>query len=224
MHQKVKITKRQLKEDKFTTFMLQSKDRLQESWQFFVIGAVVVVLAVVAVVYFFESKTKASEEAGAKFAQALMDYRGGNNQVAVLSFAQIVEDYGDQPVAEYATYLLGNANYRQRSYEEAIRYYQEYLSRYKGDLLVRSGALAGIAACREDQGQYQEAADRYEAAIAEYPDGPQIGDYHLSAMRCFLAAENKDKASEHLNVLRDSFPGTQLAERANRRAAEGGLF
>jgi TolA-binding protein len=224
MHQKVKITKRQLKEDKFTTFMLQSKDRLQDNWQFFIIGAVVVILAVVAVIYFFESKSKASEESGARFAQALMDYRGGNNQVAVLGFAQIVEDYGDQPVAEYATYLLGNANYRQRNYEEAIRYFQEYLSRYKGDLLVRSGALAGIAACREDQGQFQEAGDRYEAAVAEYPDGPQAGDYHLSAMRCYLAAGNKEKAQEHLTVLRDTFRGTQLAERANRQAAEGGLY
>jgi TolA-binding protein len=224
MHQKVKITKRQLKEDKFTTFMLQSKDRIQESWQFFVIGAVVVVLAVVAVVYFFESKNKASEEAGAKFAQALMDYRSGNNQVAVLSFAQLVEDYGDQPVAEYATYLLGNANYRQRNYEEAIRYYEEYLSRYKGDSLVRAGAQAGIASCQEDQGQLLEAAQKYEQAIAEYPDGPQAGDYHIGAMRCYLAAGDKDKAREHMDYIRENYEGTSLLQRANREAAEGGLY
>ena len=109
MHQKVKITKRQLKEDKFTTFMLQSKDRIQESWQFFVIGAVAVVLIVVGIVYYYDSQGKAETESATTFAQALQDYRGGNTQVALLSFAQIVEDYGDQPVAEYSTYLLGNA-------------------------------------------------------------------------------------------------------------------
>ncbi len=224
MHQKVKITKRQLKEDKFTTFMLQSKDRLQESWQFFVIGAVVVILAVVAVVYYFQSKTKAADEAGSKFAQALMDYRAGNNQVAVLSFAQLVEDYGDQPVAEYATYLLGNANYRQRNYAEATRYYEAYLKQYKGDSLVRAGAQAGLAACMEDQALYKEAAQKYEQAIAEYPDGPQIGDYHLGAMRCYLAAGDKEKAREHMDVIQESYAGTTLLDRANREAAEGGLY
>ena len=224
MHQKVKITKRQLKEDKFTTFMLQSKDRLQESWQFFVIGVVVVILAVVAVVYYFQSKTKSADEAAAKFSQALMDYRSGNNQVAVLSFAQLVEDYGNQPVAEYATYLLGNANYRQRNYAEAIRYYEEYLGRYKGDSLVRAGAQAGIAGCFEDQGKYQEAAQKYEQAIAEYPDGPQVGDYHVGAMRCYLAAGDKEKAKEHLDVIRENYPETALLQRADREAAEGGLY
>ena len=224
MHQKVRITKRQLKEDKFTTFMLTSKDRLQDSWQFVVIGIVAVILVVVAVVYYFDVQRSSADEAGMKFAQALMDYRSGNNQVAVLSFAQLVEEYGDQPAAEYSTYLLGISNYRQRNYDEAVRYYEEYLTRYKGDLLVRAGALAGVAACYEDQGRFPEAMEKYEQAISEYSSGPQIGDYHLGAMRCAAGAGNSEKAREHLAFIQQEYKGTQLVEIATKLAAEGGIY
>jgi len=189
-----------------------------------VIGVVAVILAVVAVVYYLDARESAAEEAGSKFAQALMDYRSGNNQVAVLSFAQLVEDYSDQPAAEYSTYLLGISNYRQRNYDEAIRYYQEYLSRFKGDLLMRAGAMAGMAACFEDQGRLPEAMEKYEQAISEYPSGPQIGDYHLGAMRCAAGAGNTEKAREHLAFIQQEYKGTQLVESATRLAAEGGIY
>ena len=51
-----------------------------------------------------------------------------------------------------------------------------------------------------------------------------MGDYHIGAMRCYLAAGDKSKAREHMSILRANYAGTNLIERANREAAEGGLY
>ena len=63
MQTKVKLTKRQLKEDKFTTFMLTAKDRLQENWQFYVIALLAIVLVVVGGVYFLNQGKARQQEA-----------------------------------------------------------------------------------------------------------------------------------------------------------------
>jgi len=220
MYGKTKLTKRQIKEDKFTVFMLSAKNQFLDYWQYLVIGLVVVILAIVGAVYYFNSLQSQEKEAATRFARAFMDYRGGNNQVAIMGLSQIVEEYGDNDVAEQATFLLGNINYEIRNYSEAIRYYEQYLSKYHDNKLNRSAALAGIAASLENQGQYREAAEKFVAAYNEYIDGPLIGDYQISAMRNYLEVGEIERARVHLEVIKEKFDGTELVNRAIRMFSE----
>ncbi len=222
MQSKVKLTKRQIKEDKFTAFMLTSKDRLVENWQMYVIGISVVILAVVAVFYFIGARKSGHLEAGQKLAEAIMNYRSGNNQVAILGLNQIVEDYGGDDAAEQATFLLGKINFETKNYPEAIRYYDMYLSNYHDSKLDRAAALAGIGACQMNQGNYTEASSRYVAAIDEYPDGPLVEDYNLEALRADLLQGDMEKAKARLAIITDKFKGTQSANRAQQLFAEKG--
>lgn len=220
MYGKVKLTKRDLKEDKFATFMLTSKSRLQESWQFVVIGVVIAVLFVVAVVYYLDSLETKTAEAGQKMAQAMLDYRGGNNQVAILTLNQLLEEYADDPVVDDATYMLGKINYATRNYPEAIRYWELYLKNFSQDSLYRASALAGIGACYEDQGDFVQAAQKFNEALDEYPDGPQIGDYAFNAMRNFLTIGDKERGLAFYEQIKENFRGTVLARKADRTFAE----
>lgn len=222
MYNKVKLTKRQIKEDKFTTFVLSSKEYVLENWQFFAIGLVVLVLIITGISYYFGSKSGQTQEAAVRFARALLDYRNGNNQVAILSFSQILDDFGGDEVAEQSTFLLGKLNYESRNYPEAIRYYEMYLSKYRVNNLNRAASLAGIAASYENQGQYDAAAPKYAEAFDEFPEGPLAGDYQYSAMRCYLELGDKAKAEEHFDRIKELWPGTNLVNRATRMYAEKG--
>jgi len=216
-----KITKRKIKEDKFTIFMLTARDRLIQNWQYLVIGLVVAVLLVVGVVYYANAQRARTREAATQFSRALMDYRNGNNQLAILSLSQLVDQYGDEPVAEQATFMLGVINYETRNYPEAIRYWKMYLEKYRGDnKLNRAAAHAGIAASLENQGKYQEAVEQFVAACDEYPDGPLAGDYHLSAMRDFLELGDIEQAQKHLDIIKKKYEGTELVNRAIRLFSE----
>jgi TolA-binding protein len=214
MYNKVKLTKRQIKEDKFTAFMLGSKQRLADNWQFIVIGVIVVALAVVGTVYFFNARADRVTEANLAYARALQDYRSGNHQVAAVALAQILEKYGSQQVAAHATFLLGRVNYDMRNYAEATRHFDMYLSKYRDNPLDRTAAAAGIAACLECEGKFLEAADKYVAAYTESPTGPSAADYVGSALRNYLAAQAIDKARAQLELLQKDFRGSEVTRSA----------
>lgn len=216
MQQKVKLTKRQIKEDKFTTFMLKSRGWFQDNWQFVAIGLVVVILLSVAAVYYAQSRVASNEAAATKFAEAMSFYRNGSNQEATVRLQAVVSEHGGSDMAREATYLLGNLNLRTRNYSEAIRYFQMYLGEAKGTPLTISAAAAGIATAYENQGQYTEAADYYNRALQAYPDGPLDGDYSVALMRCYLETGQEDLARERLDYIVSEYENTELANRAVR--------
>jgi TolA-binding protein len=224
MQGKVKITKRQVKEDKFTTFMLASKDKLQtefeQKWQYYVIGFVTVVLLVWAGVWYFENRLSQGTEAADAFSNAVLQYQTGNKQVAILELAQVLEKYGGTDFAPRAAFMLGNLNLDTRNYTEAVRYYQMYLDDFSGTELNRAASYAGIAAAQEDQAQYAEAAANFLKAIEVLPGGPLEPDYELGAIRNYLAAGNPESAKAQLAVLEEKYAKSDWANRAALMIAE----
>ncbi|MEW5995595.1 MAG: tetratricopeptide repeat protein [Candidatus Zixiibacteriota bacterium] len=220
MYGKTKLKRRQIKEDRFAVFMLNARQQFLDYWQYVVIGIVAVVLVIVGVVYYFNSLEAKKVEAAQRFARALQDYGRGNTQVAIMGLNQLLEDDQGSDIAEQATFLLGNINLEARNYPEAIRYCEMYLANYADNRFHRASALAGIATCLENQGQYADAAARFEAAYQEYPEGPLNGDYRLSAMRNCLAVGDTERAQTHLEFIEENFKGTSLAMRAARIFSE----
>jgi TolA-binding protein len=218
--QKVKISKRQLKEDQFTTFMLNARHQVLEYWQFVVIGVVVLVLLVVGVVYFFNAQSQKTTEAAEKLSAALLDYRSGSITTAIAALNAVVNDYSSEPSAEFATFLLGNANLRIRNYSEATRFFEMYIAKYKSDIFHIAAAHAGVATAAENQGDYAKAADAYEAAYNEEKDGAQASDFLSGIVRNHLAAGNVDKARAYLDTLKKDFESADVTKRTIRLFAE----
>jgi len=219
MHGKVKLSKREIKEDKFTSFVLTAKDQLVESWQYLVIGAVVVVLVIAGIVFYVSNRATSQEEAAVKLSKALTDYHSNNTQVAILSLGQIVAEFSGEP-ADEATFMLGKINLETMNFAEARKYFEQYLDRSTGDNLKRSAAIAGLAGCLEGEAKYSEAATKYLEAVAEYPAGPQDEEFQLAAFRNFLQGNEIEKAKVRLDELKKSFKGSGKVYRAEMMLAE----
>lgn len=223
MYNKVKLTKRQIKEDKFTTFMLTSKEYATDNWQFIAIGLAILILIVSSIVYYTNSVQEQSLEASSRFARATSEYRSGNIQVAKLSFTQILDDFGTSDLAGKATFMLGKLNLESKSYAEAITYFEAFLTKYKEDKLRRTSSLAGLATVYENQGQFQQAAEKFVAAYDEFPESPLNGDYLKRAMVNFLQTGSNEQAKEILDRIEEKFPGTDLLIKAQIAYSEKGL-
>jgi predicted negative regulator of RcsB-dependent stress response len=196
--------------------MLNSKQQLEENWQYFAIGAVVVILGVVGVIYYLKSANESAQLAATQLSQANMQYRQGNSQVAILTLTDVLAKYGSTGYAEQATFMLGKINLETRNYEEAKHYFEMYLEKYKNDPLNRAAAMSGLGITLENQGKYPEAADKFEKAAAEFPESALLANLHLGAMRNYLMAGLVEKAREHFNIISDKFKGTGMAESAAR--------
>ncbi len=217
MQSKVKLSKRQIKEDKFTTFMLTSKQQLSDNWQFLVIGIVIVALIIFGIGYYFSSQSDWQVEGSEAFARAVMQYRNGDLQVALSSFEQVLDDYGSHNVAEPAAFLLGRTYFQMNNWSEATAAWEDYLANYKDNKMNRAAALAGIAAINENQGTYATAAQKYLEAVEEFPNGPLAADYRFGAMRAYLADNQEDLAREQLDLIEAETPdNSDIYRRAAR--------
>jgi TolA-binding protein len=222
MQSKVKLTKRQMKEDKFTTFMLTSKDQLQANWQYYLLGIAAVILLVAGLAYMFTYRGSQEEKAAERLSQAMLDYAQGNNQIAVLAFTEIVDEYGGSTAAEQATFMLGTVNLEDRKYDEAVRYFNTYVEKYSDDLLDRAAAYAGLGIAADNQGKFGEAAAQYVLAADTYPDGPSALEYHYNAVRAFLDAGDKESARARLTIMEDKSGDDPLTLKAKRLFSEKG--
>lgn len=216
MYGKVKLTKRQIKEDKFTAFMLNAKHQFMENWQYYIIGLIIVILLITAVVYYIDNQKAQEFELSKKYVSAIQDYRGGESQMAILGLTQIVDENPGSKIAEQSLYLLGKFNLELRNYSEAERYFNMFLDKYPNNSNYTAASKAGIATGFENQGQFNEAAVAFGDAYDLAPDGPMTGDYQYAAMRNYLLAGDFDNALVHLNMIKELFSGTDFENRATR--------
>ena len=218
MRTKVKITKRQIKEDKFMNFMLRTKDQVMGNWQVLLISAAIVILVIVATVYFVNRQSTRSVEAADRLNKAILELRRQNYQPAILELGSIVDDYSGR-VAGLAQFNLANAHFESKNYDEAIANYQKFIDKFHTDDLMTASAIAGIASSMECKQDFAGAAEKYYEAIKHYPGSPSAPDYYLGAVRCYIQGGNKDKANLMLGELKEKFPGTATERSAVRLAA-----
>jgi len=207
MRTKVKLTKQQMKEDKFTTFMLQSRDWIQENWQLVAIVAAVIVLIVAGAVYYSNMKAGKSEEAAKRFAEAVGKYRQHNYQVAILDFNNIADEYSGQ-IAASAVFYAANSYFESKNYDEAISHFQKYIDDYHYDDISTASAIAGIAACLEVKQDFTAAAEKFMEAVHSYPKTAGVPDYLLGAIRNYVNAGMADEANKVLAQLNADYDGT----------------
>jgi len=220
MEQRVKLTKRQIKEDKFMTFMLAARGWFQDNWQYVGIGGLVVVLLVVAGVFYVSSLGAAKEQAALDFSSAWSEYAKGNQQVATAKFSEVISAHSGSTEAEQATFLLAAMNLRNRNYAEATRYFELYIRDFKNNPLNLAAAHAGLGAIHEDQIQFAEGAEAYTAAIEAYPEGPLVGDYQFAKLRCLIGLADRAGAAEVVAQIEERFEGTELVARSQRLFGE----
>jgi outer membrane protein assembly factor BamD (BamD/ComL family) len=215
MRTKVKLSKQQIKEDKFTTNMLLARDWLTSNWQIVAIAAAVVILIVAGIAYFIKMQSDKEMESGNRLAKAVAEARRQNYQVAILELKAISEEY-DGEIGGTALLNLANAYYDNKNYDEAISSYQRFINDFHLDNLTTASAIAGIGYALEGKQEFLAAGDKFAEAVERYPDLPSVGDYCVGAIRNFVQGHDRAKAEKILNILKEKFPGTDYLRVASR--------
>jgi len=215
MRTKVKLTKQQMKEDKFTTFMLKTRDWILENWQMISIAVGAVILIVVGTIYYSNMKSGQNQEANDRFAEAIAKYRQQNYQVAILDFNSIADEFSG-PVAASAVFYAANSYYESKNYDEAIRAFQKYIDDYHDDENATASAYAGIAECLEVKQEFASAAEKYLEAVRLFPGTAGEPDYLLGAVRNYVNARMDEKATQVLDQLNKDHSGSEQQRTATR--------
>lgn len=224
MAQNIKITKRDLKEDKFTTNMLLAKDYIMANWVLFAGGAAVIILVILGISFLQQEQSQKEIAAAEIYNRAAGQLMGKSYQLAIVDYRLIIDEYGSSSVAEQASFELGNALFYANQFSEAKEAFEYYLSQYEGNnKYFTTSAMAGIAASLAGTGDMAGAADMYRAAGEKYPEFNLSGQYLYDAMKHYALAQNMESARVVFAKLNNDFKTSRFYNDAVRLAEEYGI-
>ena len=204
-----RITKKQLKEDKFITYSVKARDWVEENSKFVFGGLVAVVVIVAALFIFMNSRKSAEAQASVDLASAMRVYESKDYSNSVTLLTNIVNAGGGTKSGKLARFYLAQSLYNTQEYAAAQEHFRKFASSFRGDNYLRTAALAGEAACLEQQDQFSQAAAKFAGIAKKYPDGPFVARYLLRAARCYTKAGNSEQAKLIYQQIIDEYPDSQ---------------
>lgn len=219
-----RLTKRQLKHDRFLDLLQASLAYAQE--HALVVGASLVVFVAgvalaVRVAGSAAGGTRDNPEAERALSAARIEFSAGRMDAGREALEQVRARHGRSRAAREATYILANVYYETGDWARAAEIYQEFLKRPLHDDLMRDGARLGIAACKEESGDLPGAFEEYRGL---WTDGVHAGtriQAALAGARIARTLGNAADARALYQAVADTYPKSPAATEA--RFALSGL-
>ncbi len=114
------------------------------------------------------------EQGWAIFQAAQRDRSLGNADLARQGFKEFLDKYGQSDLAGDAMYWLGELDYADRLYADALAQFQAMLARFPNSQLAAAAQLKA-AYCQLEMGKTQEGRQGLQQLIARYPNSDEAG-------------------------------------------------
>ncbi len=209
-----RITKRQIKEDKFVTFYFKTQDFIKRNMNKVLIGAGAIVALILITMLILQSKRTAELSASVKLAEANSKLMRGELQPAIDILINMSEDYSGTRSAAHGVYLLAYSYYQKGEFENALKYFRKYLDDYGDDPILTSAAYSGLGASLEQLGRFQEAAQNYEKAALKYSNHFNAPQQLMDAARCYRLVNRYADAKRCYEKLIEKYPNSALKNEA----------
>jgi|GEM_PF-1201279 len=164
-----RLTKAQLKQDKFILFTAQAQAWLTQYQKYILygfIGLIVIVVGVSAVAW-----SKSSSEKQASFEELLARdaYSRGDIDSALIRAEAIIEKYEGTSAAGAAWMLKGKIHEQRGEFEPAIKAFEHVASKYDDQEYLAFGALYAIGMIHYGEHEYVKAGEYFDNAVKRYP-------------------------------------------------------
>lgn len=196
-----RITKHELKEDKYVTYTLRANTYIQKNIKSILYGTIGTVVFVFLVLSYYYSNKRTEAAAMAEVGKAQIVYESGNYNIAKDVFEEVIVEHKGEEGAGIAVYYAGDCYFKLGNLTKAKEYFRKYLDDYNDNKILANSSASGLGACLEEEGQYLEAAKQYKTAIEKY-NGEFLAPKNLIDMaRCYELAGNKEEAKKAYKVI-----------------------
>lgn len=208
------ITKKKIKEDQFVTRTLETAEWARKNQKYLIGGFILLVLAGVVIASSISASGAAEERASLLTLQAGYAIEVGDSERARALLTEAIERFEGSESTGRATVMMANLLFQEGAVDSARTFYERYLDRYGDIPMLESASQAGIAACTESGGGYEEAARLYEEAADARRAQPGAANFLLQAGRCYRNAGRTEDAIRIYERITSEFPDYAEADRA----------
>ena len=201
-----RISKRQIKEDKFVTFYFKALDFYKAHSSKVTIGLIAISAIIILIFFLIQSKKTAELNASEQLARANTEIGRGELQQAVDILSNMSENYSGTRSASKGVYLLAYTYFQKGEYENAITSFEKYLDDYADDSILSSAAYSGLGACYEQLGKFLEAAQSYEKGATKFTDNYNAPQQLMDAGRCYKLENRVADARKCYQTVIDNYP------------------
>jgi len=200
-----KMKKKEIKEDKFVKFTLETKSYIEENSKqvMMVAGGVFGIIILIMLYVYIHSGTITT--ATTLYGKATVEYQAMNYSKAKAFLLDLTDEFEGTDAATQGMFLLGNIYFKEKNIADAKKYFQDFIDSYSDEDILLASGYAGLAACYATEKDYESAADFYQKAYKTMPEIPEAADYLYLAGLNYRKAGNIEKAKEAFQKVSEEF-------------------
>jgi outer membrane protein assembly factor BamD (BamD/ComL family) len=214
-----------VKRNETQEFMTGATDYFKKNTENIIIGAVIVVVVVIAIPLYMNSRATAEVKAEQSLSEAnyyvnrpILDdpqaaqyglFRTNKDKYEKVEAAynNVLQNFKGTKAYAQAMLGLADAYFNNGQYKEAIEYYSSFVEKYPKHPQA-ADAASGKAYALYQQGQYADAAKQWELVLKDYNGGTAINDVKLKLASCYAMLKDNAKAKALCgDIIKDSKEG-----------------
>ncbi|MBK9249496.1 MAG: hypothetical protein IPM69_15620 [Ignavibacteria bacterium] len=194
-------------QEKQSDLTAQTPSDLKNKFKIGLMAVGVVIIAIVAIVYYNKSKNEKEQEASAALSRIRTVFESGDyakamsgdatkmiRETQLVGLKNIVDQFGNTENGKVAALYAGNSLVALKKHSEATEYFEKAQGSSSIEVVV--GAMVGLGVCKETEKDYAGAADLYERASMQTTQTALKDKFRLYAALSFEKAGNKEKAEK----------------------------
>jgi predicted negative regulator of RcsB-dependent stress response len=219
MRTRKRLTKQQLKRDRFVDTTFDWVVWARENTRMVAMVGGGILLAALAVVLYRTSQVREARAASQKFQEVIQTYAAGNFQLAANDFKQFLTQHGGSSYSDEATLYLANSYMLAGDPKSAVKTLEEARGRLDGSRLAYE-AVSLLGSAYEADGNLGKAAESYAHAGEKARYDFQRAQALMDEGRVYGAQKSTQKAVEAYRKVVQKYSGTTSAQDAQVRIAE----
>ncbi len=209
-----KLTKKELKEDKFVETAMKTRAYIEDNIkQVSIITGVVFGAFLLIMVYNYVHSATVAESA-TLLGEAQLEYQNMNYTKATALLNRLSEEYPGTDAADQGLFLMGNLYFQQGKIDLAAKQFKNFIDSYNGSDILMASGYAGYAACLEAQNKSKEAAEYYVKAQKANPEFVEASNYLYLAALNYITVNDYQSAETLLRQIVEDYPEAQRMQDA----------
>lgn len=219
---KVKVTKKELKRDRFIETVLNLYNWGKVNWKYLFIGFSGLILVIIIFLSFRSSFNVKEKNSQLEMTATLDIYVSGDFKQALELFTNIKQAFYGTNASKMSNYYIGMCNLNlaamqqnpEQNYNDAIKSFKQFLKFKIGLDELKSAAYIGIAKSFEGLNQIDSAFVYYNYAIDKVPTNAYTPEAYLGLGRYYEAKFQVEEALNTYEKIIYLFKNTTYAQQA----------